>query len=189
MDDYVLNQLVLIYFLIGMFLIHTISHFVEGIDDFSFAGLQGASASKALLLVVSMGFHSLGEGVSVGVSATNERGSIGLLVIISLAIHNIPEGIAVCLCLMAQGMSVWQGSIYAFISNIPQPLIAIPSYLFLQSFKSLLPMGYGIASGAMTYIVVTELIPEAKDKIDATLLWTTFFSALIFIVSISLYTT
>eukprot|EP01084_Bolivina_argentea_P018200 33910_1 len=76
---------VFIYTLIGILLIHTISYFVEDVDEFKFAGLKGASASKAFLIVLSMGLHSLGEGISVGVSATNERESIGLLVIISLA--------------------------------------------------------------------------------------------------------
>eukprot|EP01084_Bolivina_argentea_P202573 346097_1 len=143
---------VFIYTLIGIIIIHLISHFVSDLEDFEFAGLKGQSASKALLIVLSMGLHSLGEGISVGVSATAERESIGLLVIISLAIHNIPEGIAVSLLLMSQGMNVWTSSIFAVIANIPQPLIAIPAFIFLESFKSLLPIGYGIASGAMTYI-------------------------------------
>eukprot|EP00483_Globobulimina_turgida_P013196 UN13220 len=134
-----------------------------------------------------MGLHSLGEGISVGVSATAERESIGLLVIISLAIHNIPEGIAVSLLLMSQGMNVWTSSIFAVISNIPQPLIAIPSFIFLESFKSLLPIGYGVASGSMTYIVCTELIPEAKHKISRSWLLSVFFAAFGVIAAIGCY--
>merc|ERR1719229_1194038 len=147
-------------------MIHLISHFVGDIEDFEFAGLRGQSASKAFLIVLSMGLHSLGEGISVGVSATAERESIGLLVIISLAIHNIPEGIAVSLLLMSQGMGVWTASLFAIVANIPQPLMAIPAFLFLDAFSVWLPIGYGTASGAMTYIVFTELVPEAKDKIS-----------------------
>ena len=177
---------VLCYVVLGVVVIDGISHLIGDVDEFEFAGLRGHSASKALLIVLSMGLHSLGEGVSVGVSATGERGeTIGLLVIISLAIHNIPEGIAVSLLLMSQGMNVWTASIFAVISNIPQPLIAIPSFIFLESFKSLLPIGYGVASGAMTYIVCSELIPEAKDKISRSLLLSTFFISSGFIVSIA----
>lgn len=54
---------VTIYTVIGMSLIHLISHLVGDIEDFEFAGLTGKSASKALLIVLSMGLHSLGEGV------------------------------------------------------------------------------------------------------------------------------
>merc|ERR1712129_523768 len=177
---------VLLYVLAGVVVIHCISHCIGDVEEFEFAGLRGHSASKALLIVLSMGLHSLGEGISVGVSATGERGeTIGLLVIVSLAIHNIPEGIAVSLLLMNQGMNVWMSSIFAVISNIPQPLIAIPAFIFLESFKSLLPFGYGVASGAMTYIVCTELIPEAKDKISRSLLLSTFFISSGFIVSIA----
>ena len=54
---------VTIYTIIGMLIIHGISHLVGDIEDFEFAGLTGKSASKALLIVLSMGLHSLGEGV------------------------------------------------------------------------------------------------------------------------------
>eukprot|EP01083_Nonionella_stella_P285794 972855_1 len=46
---------VFIYTLIGIIIIHLISHFVSDLEDFEFAGLKGKSASKALLIVLSMG--------------------------------------------------------------------------------------------------------------------------------------
>ena len=125
--------------------------------------------------------------ISVGVSATAERENIGLLVIVSLAIHNIPEGIAISLLLMNQGMSVWSSSLFSVLSNIPQPLIAIPAFIFLESFAGLMPIGFGVASGAMTYIVCTELIPEAQEKIPQRTLLPTFLLSMGFIVAISLY--
>eukprot|EP01083_Nonionella_stella_P212301 766850_1 len=64
---------VVIYALIGMVVIHLISHVVSDIEDFEFGGLKGKSASKALLIVLSMCLHSIGEGISVGVSATAKR--------------------------------------------------------------------------------------------------------------------
>jgi len=172
---------------IGMLLVHAISHCVGDPEDFEFAGLKGQSATKALVIVLSMGLHSLGEGISVGVSATAERENIGLLVIVSLAIHNIPEGIAVSLLLMNQGMGVCASSMFSVLSNIPQPLIAVPAFLFLDSFTGLMPIGFGVASGAMTYIVCTELIPEAQDKIPQRILMPTFLLSMAFIVTISLY--
>ena len=123
--------------------------------------------------------------ISVGVSATAEREHIGLLVVVSLAIHNIPEGIAVSLLLMSQGMSVWMSSLFAIVANIPQPLMAIPAFLFLDAFSVWLPLGYGLASGAMTYIVFTELVPEAKDKISNSLLASTLLISLGLVVAIS----
>ena len=83
-------------------------------------------------------------------------------------------------------MGVWASSMFSVLSNIPQPLIAIPSFLFLDSFTELMPIGFGVASGAMTYIVCTELIPEAQDKIPQRTLMPTFLLSMAFIVAISL---
>ena len=55
--------LVILYTFLGMMLVHMISHCVGDIEDFEFAGLKGQSATKALVIVLSMGLHSLGEGV------------------------------------------------------------------------------------------------------------------------------
>jgi zinc transporter ZupT len=173
------------YSILGAGAIHLISRCVSQMDDFSFAGLKGANASKALLIVLSMSLHSLGEGISVGVSARSEHSTIGLLVILSLAIHNIPEGVSTSLLLMSRGMGVWQASVYSVIANIPQPLMAIPAFIFVDSFQQLLPIGFGIAAGAMTYIVCTELIPESRDKISNSLLISTFCTSMGIIVSIS----
>jgi len=177
---------VCLYFAFGVAVIDGIGRLIGDIEDFEFGGLRGQSASKCLLIVVSMCLHSLGEGISVGVSAMAEREHIGLLVVVSLAIHNIPEGIAVSLLLMNQGMGVWMASLFAIVANIPQPLMAIPAFLFLDAFSVWLPVGYGLASGAMTYIVFTELVPEAKDKISRSMLASTFLISLGFVVAISL---
>ena len=55
--------MVILYTFLGMMLVHMISHCVGDIEDFEFAGLKGQSATKALVIVLSMGLHSLGEGV------------------------------------------------------------------------------------------------------------------------------
>jgi len=182
----------LFYTIIGILLIHFLNYFIEKYcesndceEGFTFSNLKGKSAIKSVLIILSMGLHSLGEGISVGVSASSQYESIGLLVIISLAIHNIPEGIAVCLILMHKGMNVFQSSLYAFISNIPQPLIAVPAFLFMDHFQSLLPIGFSIASGAMFYIVVHELIPETQDKISKRTLISTFCTSLGIIIAIA----
>jgi len=174
-----------LYSIIGAFLIHCVSYFVTDIHNFQFAGLKGSNASKALLIILSMSLHSLGEGISVGVSAQCEDNSVGLLVVISLAIHNIPEGVATSLLLMSRGMNVWMASIFSVVSNIPQPLMAVPSFLFLQTFQNLLPFGFGLASGSMTYIVCTELIPESSEKLSRSWLISTFCTSLGIIIAVA----
>ena len=56
-------MMVILYTVMGMVLVHAISQCVGDHEDFEFAGLKGQSATKALVIVLSMGLHSLGEGV------------------------------------------------------------------------------------------------------------------------------
>lgn len=151
----------IIYIIFGIVFMYILNRCLEENieDDFSMLSLKGKNGIRSLMIIISMCLHSIGEGISVGVSATSES-YVGLFVIISLAIHNIPEGMALSLILRKRGMSVLNASFYSFVSNLPQPLMAIPAYIFMDYFRRWLSMGLGFASGSILYIVVFELIPE-----------------------------
>ena len=48
----------------------------------------------------------------------------------------------------------------AVISSLPQPIVAVPAYLFVEWFTFLLPIGLGCAAGTMIWMVFAELIPD-----------------------------
>ena len=132
-------------------------------DGLSISNLKGADARKAILIIGVMTVHSFTEGVGVGVSFGGDAG-LGIFITAAIAIHNIPEGLAISLVLIPRGMRVFTTALYCIFSSLPQPVMAVPSYLFVESFRPVLPVGLGFAAGAMIWMVFSEIIPEANEQ-------------------------
>ena len=110
--------------------------------------------------------HSFAEGIGVGVSFGG-GGKLGLFITAAIAIHNIPEGLAVSLVLVPRGTKVWKAALWGIFTSLPQPLMAVPAFLFVSAFEPFLPMGLGLASGAMIWMVFAQLIPDALEDASA----------------------
>jgi zinc transporter ZupT len=124
--------------------------------------LQGADATKALLIVGIMTIHSFAEGVGVGVAFGVEE-TLGILIGLAIAVHNIPEGLAISLVLGPRGTSPRTAAAWSVFSSLPQPLMAVPAFLFVEQFSAFLPIGLGFAAGAMIWLVAVDLVPEALE--------------------------
>jgi zinc transporter ZupT len=149
----------------GMLLILVVAKFLhhgDGDDAADVGKLRSASMRTAFLIIAVMTAHSAAEGIGVGVSFGGGN-ELGLLVTIAIAIHNIPEGIAISLALLPSGASLRSAAGWSIFSSLPQPLLAIPAYLFVEAFEPFLPVGLGIAGGAMLWMVARELVPEALE--------------------------
>ncbi|HKL39705.1 MAG TPA: ZIP family metal transporter [Cryomorphaceae bacterium] len=132
-------------------------------DELELGDLEGANAMKALMIVGVMTIHSFAEGVGVGVSFGGGE-EFGTYISAAIAIHNIPEGLAISLVLISRGVSVWKSMFWSVFSSLPQPLLAVPSYFFVETFKPFLPAGLGFAAGAMIWMVVSEMLPDALKE-------------------------
>lgn len=131
-------------------------------DHLRVGELRGADATKVLLIVGVMTIHSFTEGVGVGVGYGGGE-ALGVFITTAIAVHNIPEGLAISLVLIPRGATVRQAAWWSIFSSLPQPLMAVPAYLFVEAFAPMLPVGLGFAGGAMIWMAGQELIPEALE--------------------------
>jgi zinc transporter ZupT len=116
---------------------------------------------RGLLIFIAMFIHSIPEGIAIGVGFATGNFNFGLIMAIAIAVHNIPEGIAISLPLKSDGASTSKCAWVSILSSMPQPIMAVPSAWLTWLFEPLLPLGLGFAGGAMIYLVVAELIPDA----------------------------
>jgi zinc transporter, ZIP family len=134
-----------------------------------FAGMGGLDARKALLIVGVMTVHSFTEGVGIGVAFGGGE-ALGLFISLALAVHNIPEGLAISLVLVPRGVGWVRAAWWSIFSSLPQPLMAVPAFLFVEVFRELLPYGLGFAAGAMIWMVFSELVPDALEEASENLI-------------------
>lgn len=148
--------------LIGIAFIVLSHRVLEGREELEIGALKGAGALKAFLIVGVMTVHSFSEGVGVGVSFGGGQ-ELGGLITTAIAVHNIPEGLAISLVLVPRGTPPWRAGLWSIFSSLPQPLMAVPAFLFVTFFEPFLPVGLGFAAGAMIWMVFAELVPDALE--------------------------
>jgi zinc transporter ZupT len=124
---------------------------------------KGLFTRRSLLIFVAMFIHSIPEGIAIGVGFATGNFQFGLIMALAISVHNIPEGMAVSFPLKSEGVSTLKCAAISILTSVPQPIMAVPSALLTWVFQPLLPVGLGFAGGAMIYLVMSELIPDALN--------------------------
>eukprot|EP00908_Phaeocystis_cordata_P007511 Transcript_18160.p1 GENE.Transcript_18160~~Transcript_18160.p1 ORF type:complete len:226 (+),score=95.74 Transcript_18160:323-1000(+) len=150
--------------LVGVVFILLSQRVLEQHEGVKLAVLDVVDTRKALLLVMVMTLHSFSEGIGIGVSFGGQAGAhLGIMISTTLAIHNVPEGFAVAVVLVSRGMSVLGAALWSITTSLPQPLMALLAFRFVDTFEPIQPAGLGFAAGAMLYVAWMELLAEAHE--------------------------
>ncbi len=129
-----------------------------------------AHLSKTAMLALAVTIHNLPEGMAVGVvfaGAENGAAHISLAgavaVSLGIAIQNIPEGAIISMPMRAAGNSRGRSFLIGSLSGAVEPIGALAVVLLASQLMPMLPYMLAFAAGAMFYVVVEELIPEASN--------------------------
>ncbi|MBQ9137721.1 MAG: ZIP family metal transporter [Alistipes sp.] len=129
-----------------------------------------SSLGKSTMLMLAVTLHNIPEGMAVGVviaGALSGSVDMGVAAVMALAagiaLQNIPEGAVISLPLRSQGISRARSFSYGVASGIVEPLSAVVTILLIEHLIGIFPYMLAFAAGAMIYVVVEELIPEAHS--------------------------
>ena len=150
----------------GLLFITVSRRILSNYDHLTLGNMDQVDTFKVLLILGVMTLHSFTEGIGVGVSFSGGQ-ELGVFISTAIAVHNIPEGLAISLVMIPRGSSVWAALLWSIFSSIPQPIMAVPAFEFVEVFETYLPAGLGFAGGAMIWMVFSELIPDALEDTSA----------------------
>jgi ZIP family zinc transporter len=124
---------------------------------------------RAVLLVLAITLHNIPEGLAVGVAFGAvahglQGGTLGAAVALAIGIglQNFPEGLAVAAPLRREGLGRLKSFWYGQLSGVVEPIAGVAGALAVVTMRPLLPWALGFASGAMVFVVIEELVPEAQ---------------------------
>lgn len=144
-------------------------HLHLGLPISSAEGIK-TSWQRSILLVLAITLHNIPEGMaigvafgaaSVGIPGATITGAIALA--LGIGLQNFPEGLAISAPLRREGLSAGKSFWYGQLSAIVEPVGAMLGAAAVISMRQLLPYALAFAAGAMIYVVIEELIPEAEQ--------------------------
>jgi len=127
-----------------------------------------ASWRRIMLLIIAITVHNIPEGLAVGVGfaaigkTTRATFESARSLALAIGIQNFPEGLAVSLPLKACGFSNLKSFWYGQLSGMVEPIAGVLGAGAIVAAEPLLPYALAFAAGAMMFVVVDDIIPEAQ---------------------------
>ena len=130
---------------------------------------RGDTLSGTAFMILAVTLHNLPEGLAVGIACAglaDRTGAVAGVMALSLgiALQNVPEGAIISLPLRAQGKGKLKACACGVASGAVEPVAAVFALLAAAPVLRLMPFFLSFAAGAMIYVTVQELIPEAVTE-------------------------
>lgn len=129
----------------------------------------GTAGANSFLLVLAVTLHNVPEGMAVGVAFAGMLAGDGAItpadafaLAVGIALQNIPEGTIVAAPLRSDGCSRSRSFVYGVLSGAVEPVGAVLTILLTALLRPVLPFLLACAAGAMVYVVLEELNPQAQ---------------------------
>ena len=118
------------------------------------------SKKKATLLAGAVTIHNVPEGFAIA-SAFASSTPLGWLVTASIAFQDIPEGLLVAAPMAVYGVNLRRALGFGIFSGVVEAVAAVLAYVFLGFVKAAVPLALSFSAGAMLYVILAELMPDA----------------------------
>ena len=158
-------------FLIGVFFLLILDNIIPHLHAFTGVreGLPSTS-KRTTLLMSAVTLHNIPEGMAVGLAfalAAQQGGepamyAPAIALALGIGIQNFPEGAAISLPMRQEGITAGKSFLMGFISGAVEPVFGFLTFLLALWIAPVMPWMLSFAAGAMMYVVVEELIPEAN---------------------------
>ncbi|MFI3226327.1 MAG: ZIP family metal transporter [Clostridia bacterium] len=120
------------------------------------------------VLAIGIAMHNLPEGLAIGVSLDTDF-TLGLSIAVAILLHDIPEGLALSIPLKMGGMKPLKILFIATATGLATGLGGLIGVILGKISDEIIGLSLGIASGAMIFIVICEIIPKSKQMYKGTL--------------------
>jgi zinc transporter ZupT len=152
--------------IMGMGLVRA-SRAASGTEDLPLNATGDTGPAYGYQVVLVNTLHAAHEGVAIGAAMLVSL-PFGLSMTLALAVHNVPEAMGLITILTDRGLKLPRAAALAVVTNLNQVLLAVVTFSVVSVLPALAPWALGFAVGALIYLVLVELLPEAYHQTGKT---------------------
>jgi ZIP family zinc transporter len=126
--------------------------------------------NKTVLLVLAITIHNIPEGLAIGISfgavalgLDNFEMGAAVALSMGIALQNLPEGMAVAMPMRRMGLSPRKSFYWGQMSAVVEPFAGVAGALAVYWLQPILPYALSFAAGAMIFVVIEDVVPEAQQ--------------------------